>query len=95
MTADPVRDLTHLHDHFVALRDALAMNDVAGVEAAAAALRAAMSTLPEGVALTPHMQTMVRDVTALSGEVADALASRLRAFDIVIEALRTQEGAQP
>lgn len=92
MTEGPVRDLTHLHQQFVALRSALATNDVAAVEAATLSLRAALEAWPGGD-IPAEAQHLVRDVTALSGEVADALASRLRAFDMVIEALRSQEGA--
>ena len=95
MTEGPLQDLTQLRDMFVTLRDALAVNDVAGVEAATEKLRAAFDTLATGAPLSPEAQNMLRDVAALSGDVAAVLASRMRAFDHVIEALRTDEGAAP
>jgi hypothetical protein len=93
MTEDPVRDLTQLRNQFLTLRDALAANDVAAVDAATAALRAALTSFSAGQTLPPEAQDLLRGVAQLSGEVADTLSSRLHAFDLVIEALRQQEGA--
>lgn len=94
MTEDPVRDLTSLRQLFLTLRDALSINDAEGVEAATAALRASLDQFSSAPALSREAQDVLRDVATLSGDVAETLASRLRAFDMVIEALRTQEGSQ-
>jgi hypothetical protein len=93
MTEDPLRDLTSLRQEFIALQDALTANDAAGVEAATDALRASLERFSAAPQLSPEAQAILRDITALSGNVADTLASRLRAFDMVIEALRSQEGS--
>lgn len=92
MTADPVRDLTQLRNQFLTLRDALAVNDAAAVDAATNALRASLASFSADQPLSPEAQKLVRDVTQLSGDVADVLSSRLHAFDLVIDALRQQEG---
>lgn len=92
MTADPVRDLTLLRQQFSTLRDALATNDVAAVEAATEALRASFEKLSSTPELPREAEHLLRDVNALSDDVAETLASRLRAFDLVLEALKTQEG---
>lgn len=92
MTADPVRDLTQLRNQFLTLRDALAVNDAAAVDAATNALRASLASFSADQPLSPEAQKLVRDVTQLSGDVADVLRSRLHAFDLVIDALRQQEG---
>jgi len=93
MTDGPVRDLTQLRDQFTTLRDALAVNDVAAVEAATEHLRATLQSFSTDTALSPAAQALARDVTALSGTVADTLAARLNAFDLVIEALRNEESS--
>ena len=92
MTADPVRDLTHLRSQFLTLRDALAVNDIAAVDAATDALRASLASFSADAPLSPEAQTLLHDVTQLSGDVAKTLSSRLHAFDLVIDALRQQEG---
>lgn len=94
MTDGPVRDLTQLRDQFTTLRDALAINDVAGVEAATESLRATLATFSPDTALTEDAHALAREVTALSGRVADSLAARLNAFDLVIEALRNEESTR-
>jgi hypothetical protein len=95
MTEDPVRDLTQLRSQFLALRSALAVNDVTAIDAATAALRHALGSLPSHSSLPADAQSLVRDIAALSGEVEATLASRLQAFDLVIEALRAEEGTRP
>ena len=94
MKDGPVRDLTQLRDQFTTLRDALAVNDVAVVEAATDRLRATLQNFSSDTDLSPAAQALARDVTALSGTVAEALAARLNAFDLVIEALRNEESTQ-
>ena len=95
MTEDPVRDLTHLRHQFIALRHALATHDVAAIDAATDALRQALSTIPTHPSVSAETQALVRDIATLSGEVEATLASRLQAFDLVIEALRAEEGTRP
>ncbi|MBU3730112.1 MAG: hypothetical protein FGM26_01035 [Beijerinckiaceae bacterium] len=94
MTEGPVRDLTQLRDQFTTLRNALAVNDVAAVEAATASLRSTLETFTPENALTADAQALAREVTALSGQVAETLAARLNAFDLVIEALRNEESTR-
>lgn len=93
MTADPLRDLTLLREQFLTLRDALATNDVASVEAATAALRTSLEKISAAPDLPREAQDVLREVAALSGDVAQTLTSRLNAFDLVIEALKAQEGS--
>lgn len=93
MTEGPIRDLTQLREQFITLRDALAVNDIAAVEAATESLRATLGAFSPGDAISPETRQILHDVDALSGEVADVLASRLRAFDLIIDALRAQESA--
>ena len=93
MTADPLRDLTLLREQFLTLRDALATNDVASVEAATAALRTSLEKISAAPDLPREAQDILREVAALSGDVAQTLTSRLNAFDLVIEALKAQEGS--
>lgn len=92
MTEDPVRDLLLLRDQFSTLRNALAINDLASVEAATDALRASLTQISSAPEFPREAQDILREVTSLSGDVADTLASRINAFDLVIEALKTQEG---
>jgi hypothetical protein len=95
MTEDPVRDLTHLRRQFLALRSALAVNDVAAINATTIAVHQALGSLPSNSSLPANAQSLLRDIAALSGEVAATLASRLQAFDLVIEALRAEENTRP
>lgn len=91
MTEDPLRDLTLIREQFLTLRDALATNDLATVDAATAALRSSLANISSAPDLPREAQDVLREVTALSDTVAQTLASRLNAFDLVIEALKTQE----
>lgn len=95
MTEDPVRDLTHLRDQFLTLRHALAANDVAAIGSATDALRQALEHVPHAAPLPADAEKLVRDIAALSGEVETTLASRLKAFDLVIEALRAEDDMRP
>lgn len=94
MTDGPVQDLTQLRGHLKMLRDALAVNDVAAVEAATASLREALALFSSASILPAESQGLARDMSVLSSDVADTLASRLNAFDLVIEALREEESAR-
>jgi hypothetical protein len=68
---------------------------VAAIDAATASLRQALSSVPSDPSLSAEAQSLVRDIAALSSEVETTLASRLQAFDLVIEALRAEEDTRP
>jgi predicted nucleotidyltransferase len=95
MSSDPLRDLTQIRGHFLKLKDALAVNDLAGVESATASLKEMLRLLAEDHRISSDFKELVLEVSDLSENVAGVLASRLQAFDLVIEALRAEEDTRP
>jgi|GEM_PF-4770176 hypothetical protein len=95
MSSDPLRDLTQIRGHFLKLKDALAVNDLVGVENATASLNEMLRLLASDHQTSPDFKELVLEVSDLSENVADVLASRLNAFDLVIEALRAEENTRP
>jgi hypothetical protein len=95
MSSDPLRDLTQIRGYFLKLKDALAVNDLAGVESATASLKEMLRLLAEDHRISSDFKELVLEVSDLSENVAGVLASRLQAFDLVIEALRAEEDTRP
>jgi hypothetical protein len=95
MSSDPLRDLTQIRGHFLKLKDALAVNDLTGVESATASLKEMLRLLAEDHRISSDFKELVLEVSDLSENVAGVLASRLQAFDLVIEALRAEEDTRP
>ena len=85
-------DLLALREAFRRLETAVSVSDLPSVEAATIQLRDLMSSL--GVAepaVQKHDLELVRQLDAASGDLAELLASRLRAFQLAITAWQGPE----
>lgn len=84
----PALVLESLYSLFVDLRRAVSDNDLEAIDASTARLQACLEAMPDPANLTRDQRALVADVETLSADVADLLASRLRAMDHTITALR-------
>jgi hypothetical protein len=84
----PAQVLERLYSGFVTLRRAVSNNDLEAIEASTAGLRACLEQLPGPADLSAQQRALIVEVETLSADVADMLASRLRAIDMTIGAWR-------
>ncbi len=85
-------DLLALREVFAQLGQAIAVSDLPALEASTEALR---DYLARGASGFPEKdRALVAELDRMSEELAHALASRLRAYDLAITAWRETEGSK-
>lgn len=83
-------DLLALREVFAQLGEAIAVSDLATIEASTEALRGFVTQ--SDAHFLPEHRGLIEDIDLISEDVAHSLASRLRAYDLAITAWREAEG---
>lgn len=84
-------ELLALRTAFESMKRALAENDLVAIEASTADFRVGLERLNSKDAVRPDDLSLVHELHQMSDAIAHDLASRLRAFDLVIAAWRDAE----
>jgi len=84
-------ELLALRSAFESMKRALALNDLGAVEAATADFHICLERLSSTDVVRPDDLSLVRELHQASEAIANDLALRLRAFDVVIDAWRDAE----
>lgn len=81
-------ELLVLRSAFESMKRALAENDLGAIEASTLDFRIGLDKLNSADSVRPDDLSLVHELHEMSDAIAQDLASRLRAFDVVIAAWR-------